>query len=176
MINLLINVISDSISILFASHILKTKGWSMKEVIYGCIKGLDGRMPDWKLGMHAKCFNEIVAGRMMVAIDWADSKAVAITTLEICVFTQMVHGGSWKVLQPNRNGNNPDGCILCLKSFFVGCVLTLKKGNDCIVCSSRYNSFSSLHFVILIHFLMGFWFVLNCLFFSKQMTQALWYM
>ena len=31
----------------------------MKKVIYGCIKGLDGRIPDCKLGMHAKCFNEI---------------------------------------------------------------------------------------------------------------------
>ena len=34
------------------------------------------------------------SGTMVVAIDWTDSKAVAITALEICVFTQIVHGGS----------------------------------------------------------------------------------
>ena len=59
MINLLFNNTSDSISILFASNILKTKGWDMKEVIHGCINGLDGRITECKLGMHAKCFDEI---------------------------------------------------------------------------------------------------------------------
>ena len=59
MINLLFNVISNSISILFASNILKMKRGAVEEVIYGCTRGLDGRIPDCKLGMHAKCFNEI---------------------------------------------------------------------------------------------------------------------
>ena len=31
----------------------------MKEVIYGFTRGLDGRIPDCKLGMHINCFNEI---------------------------------------------------------------------------------------------------------------------
>ena len=31
----------------------------MKEVIYGCLRGLDVRITDCKLGMHAKCFDEI---------------------------------------------------------------------------------------------------------------------
>ena len=33
---------------------------------------------------------------MAVGIDWTDSKADATTDLEICGFTQMVHGGSSK--------------------------------------------------------------------------------
>ena len=46
---------------------------------------------------HKKAwFLILVAGRMVVAIDWKDSKDVAITTLEISVFTQMVHGVRWK--------------------------------------------------------------------------------
>ena len=35
----------------------------------------------------------LAAGKMVLAINWTDSKAVAITALEICVFSQMVHGG-----------------------------------------------------------------------------------
>ena len=77
---------------------------AVEEVIYGCIRGLDGRALDCKLAMHANCFIEIqkkwflilVAGIMVEAIDWTDSKVVAITALGIIVFTQMVNGGSWK--------------------------------------------------------------------------------
>ena len=38
----------------------------------------------------------LVACIMVVGIDWTDSKADATTDLEICGFTQMVHGGSSK--------------------------------------------------------------------------------
>ena len=31
----------------------------MKEVIYGYIRGLDGRISDCMLGMHAKCFDDL---------------------------------------------------------------------------------------------------------------------
>ena len=31
----------------------------MGEVIYGCARGLDGRILDCKLSMHANCFHEM---------------------------------------------------------------------------------------------------------------------
>ena len=65
------------------------------------------------------------AGIMVVAIDWTDSKAVAIMALEICVFTQMVHDWSWKILQ--AKGNYPNGCIICLKSISVWFHSTVNK-------------------------------------------------
>ena len=72
---------------MFASNIVKMKEETVKEVIYDCIRGLDGRMPYCKLAMHAKCFDEIQktllmilgAGTMVATIDWTDSKADAIT-------------------------------------------------------------------------------------------------
>ena len=42
------------------------------------------------------------AGIMVVAIDWTDSKAVAITALEIHVFRQIVHGGSCKTIATKK--------------------------------------------------------------------------
>ena len=72
-VNVCFNVISIQISILFATNILKMKWEAVKAVIYGCITWLDGRIPDCKLGMHAKYFHDIqkasfliiVAGRLM---------------------------------------------------------------------------------------------------------------
>ena len=55
----------------------------------------------------------LVAGKMVVAIDWTDSKAIAITALEICMLTQMVHGESWKNITKK---------MICLKSFSFVCV------------------------------------------------------
>ena len=44
---------------------------------------------------YEKAWFMIFAACMVaLAIDWADSKAVANTALEICVFRQMVHGRS----------------------------------------------------------------------------------
>ena len=37
----------------------KDKGLVVEEVIYGCIGGLDGRISDCKLAMHANCFDQI---------------------------------------------------------------------------------------------------------------------
>ena len=72
---------------------------AVEEVIYGCVKGLDERISDCNLAMNNNCFN-VEAGMMMVAIDLTDSKAVAITTLDICVFIHMLPGGSYKSI-PN---------------------------------------------------------------------------
>ena len=44
---------------MFASNNLKIKGGTVKEVMYGCIRGLDGRIPDCMPAMHADCFDEI---------------------------------------------------------------------------------------------------------------------
>ena len=96
------------ISILFASNILNTKGWAMREVIYECIRGLDGRIPDCKLTMHANYLNKkawfmiLGAGIMVRTINWIGSNTVAITALDICVFTHMVHGGRRKCIATKK--------------------------------------------------------------------------
>ena len=74
----------------------------MEEATYGCIRGLYERIPDCKLAMHSNCFNEVP--KIMIddigsrhnggSIKLVDSKTVAITALEICVFTQIVHDRS----------------------------------------------------------------------------------
>ena len=66
----------------------------MKEVIYGCKRGLDGRISDCKLGMHAKCFSKykkalfmmLGADKIVAAINEKCSKADAIIASKICVF------------------------------------------------------------------------------------------
>ena len=84
--------------------VYKDERGAVEGIICGCVRGLDGIIPDCKLAMHANCFNEIgkewfiifAAGKMVLVTDWADSKVNDITTLDIWVFRQMVHGGSWK--------------------------------------------------------------------------------
>ena len=44
----------------------------------------------------------LAAGTLMVVIDWTDSIAVSITALEICVFTQIVHGEDQKSIATNE--------------------------------------------------------------------------
>ena len=66
----------------------------VEEAYYDCIRGLDERIPDCKLAMHANCFGEI---QRSLIHDFdsrhnGGSKAIAITVLEICVFTHMVYG------------------------------------------------------------------------------------
>ena len=56
MINLLFDTISNSDLNLVCFKFLTMKGWAVKEVIYGCIMGLDGRMPGCKLPIHVDCF------------------------------------------------------------------------------------------------------------------------
>ena len=65
----------------------------MKEVVYGCIRGLDGRITDCKLGMYVKCFNEKQQSLIHDVGSRHNSgsnqlkmlKIVAITALEICI-------------------------------------------------------------------------------------------
>ena len=123
---------SIHISILFASIFLKMNSGAVEVVIYGCIRGLDGRIPDCKLRIHANCFHDIqegpflilVAGSLMETMDWTGSKAVA-STYSHC----------------KDIGNYPNVCNICLKCISVGCVSLGKKSNDCLVYSLCYKSF-----------------------------------
>ena len=118
-------------------------------------------------------FIMLATGNMVVAIDWTNSKAVAITALEIFVFTQMVPW--WKLkkcCQWKEISNYPDRCIFCLKSFSVGCMSLVKKVNDCMACIICSDFFHLYIFTFLINSLMSTCFTSNCFFFSKQMTKA----
>ena len=72
--------------------------------------GLDGRIPDCKLGMHSKCFHDMqiasflifVAGSLLETMDWTGSKAVAIIATKICVLLQMEHGGRRKSIPTKK--------------------------------------------------------------------------
>ena len=60
------------------------KGVIIEEIIFGCIRGLDGKIPDCKLAMHAKCFNEI-RKNMLYNLDSKHDSArngKSLTTLE----------------------------------------------------------------------------------------------
>ena len=99
-----------------------------------------------------ECMPSCSAGSLPGILDWIGSKAVSITASKFFLSSQMVHGGRRKSTATKKYiGNYQDGCIICLKSFSVGCVSLAKKRNDFIVCSTCYSSF----FVILIDFFMG---------------------
>ena len=86
------------------------KRGAVEAVIYGCIRSLDGKTPDCKLGMHSRCFDKIqktsffilVAGNLLETMNWTGSKAVAIIASKICVFTQMMHGGQRKYIPTKK--------------------------------------------------------------------------
>ena len=90
---------------------------------------------------------------------------------DLCVHTD---GAWWKLenyfIQKNVS-KYPDGYIICLTYFSVGCAPPVKKSNKFMVRSIFLFVFF-FHFAILMNHLMGAWFMLNCLFFSKKMTQA----
>ena len=56
----------------------------MKKVIHGCIRGLYGRMSDCKLGMHAKCFDEIQQSMIHDVRSRHNSGSNQIKTLKRC--------------------------------------------------------------------------------------------
>ena len=93
---------------MLASNVLKMKGWAVKEVIYGCIRGLDGRTPGCKLGMHTKCFDKIQKSMILDPCRGQnggskDSEAVAITALEICVLYRWCMVEDEKILPLKRH-------------------------------------------------------------------------
>ena len=44
------------------------KRGAVETVIYGCIKGLDGRISDCKLAMHAECFHEVQKASFLILV------------------------------------------------------------------------------------------------------------
>ena len=79
----------------------------MEEAIYGCKRGIDGRISDYKLVKHAKCFTEI-RKNMLYSFDSkhdSASNGKNVTTMDRfksccrhslrdCMFRQMMHGVS----------------------------------------------------------------------------------
>ena len=59
MIKILFTIIFYSDPNFFPQIFSKMKRGAAEAVIYGCIRGLNGTIPDCKLGMHTNCFNEI---------------------------------------------------------------------------------------------------------------------
>jgi len=48
------NMIKVQISIVFAPNVFKMKWGAVEEVFYGCIKGLESRIPECKLRLNTK--------------------------------------------------------------------------------------------------------------------------
>ena len=128
----------------------------VKAVIYGCMRCLDGRIPDCKLVMHTIFFHEIQQSIILDLCSMQVPRNNGLDRLKSCCHHRLkdlcVHtDGTWckkkKYSHWKDVGNYPDGCIICLKSFSVGCVSLAKMGNDCIVCSLCYN-LCSLHYFI----------------------------
>ena len=127
------------ISILFALNILKTKGWAMKEVIYECIRGLDWKISHCKHGMHGNCFNEVQKSMILDPCRRQNSGNNKLNILiswchhnlrDLCIHTDVAWWKLKKYSHQKDIANYPDGCIICLKSFFVGCVSTVSKSTQ----------------------------------------------
>ena len=99
----------------------------MKEVFYGCIIGLDGRIPDCKLAMHANCYNEIQKSMIHDIGSMHNSGSNRLERLkscchyslrDLCVYTD---GAWWKLktyFHQKDIGNYQDMFIICLKVLF----------------------------------------------------------
>ena len=111
----------------------------MREVIYGCISGLDGRITDCKLGMHSKCFDEIEKSMIHDVGSRHNNGRNQLQMLKSCCHHNLrdlcVHtdGAWWKMKKCSHQKdieNYPDVCIICLKSFSVGSVSAVIKGHE----------------------------------------------
>ena len=122
----------------------------------------------FKLGMHAKCFNEIQRSKIHDIGSRHNNGSNHLKMLKSRCHHSLkdlhVHtdGAWWKIKKYSHQKdsiNYPDGCIICLKSFFVGCVSAVKKvrqtvkmkgdKNDertikCMVCLILFSSFFDL--------------------------------
>ena len=172
-----VNMKHDLLNIIFNSFLnfLPQISWKIKRgaveaVSYCCIRGFYGRIPDCKLWMHAKCFHDI---QKSIVLDPCSRQSTGNNGLvrckscchhslkDLCLITDSACWKKKKYSHQKDIGYYPDGCIICLKSFSVGCVLPVKKGNDCMVCS-----------ICCAIFINSWIFILNCLFFSNQVIQA----
>ena len=75
----------------------------MKEVIYGCKRGLDGIISDCKLGMHAKCFDEIQKSIIHDIGSRHNSGSIQLKIIKSCChhrirdFCVYIDGAWWKM-------------------------------------------------------------------------------
>ena len=126
----------------------------MKKVIYGCIKGLDGRIPDCKLGMHAKCFNEIKKSMILdpccrqngVNNRFERLKSCCHHSLrDLCVYTDCAWWKLKKYCHQKDIGSYPDGCIICLKSFSMECVSAVNKSSQIVKMKVNERKKNQMH-------------------------------
>ena len=128
MINLLFQYYFKFRSQFFCFKYVKDEKGAVEEVIYGWVWSLDGRIPDCKLGMHAKCFSDV----QKYMIDDPESQYnggwIQLDRLKSCCHHRLrdlcVHtDGVWWKLKKDCDqkdiGNYPDVCIICLKSFLL---------------------------------------------------------
>ena len=101
----------------------------------------------------------ILGSRIMVeTIDWTDLKAVAITALEIFVFTQMMHGGSWKVLSPKRCWYLSRLMYHLSEAFSVGCMSTVSKSTQIMEMKGNGNKQERNKYIVCsVELIFNFW-------------------
>ena len=144
------------ISMFFASIFINKKmnRCIVDEVSYGCVRSLDGRKLDWKLAMHANCFNEIWKNMIQDLGSRQNgirnrSDVSSLNKLKSCCHHSIqdlfVHTDcAWcrlkKYCHQKGNFDYPDRLI---KFIYTVCILPLKVSNDGMVyshCSDRLFS------------------------------------
>ena len=127
------------------------KRGGIEAVTYGCIRSLDGRIPNCKLGMHAKCFLDIQKSIILDPCNRQSTGKKGLDRLKSCCHHSLkdlcaiTDGAWWKARKEKKYsdqkdiGNYPNGCVISLKSFSVGHASLRKKGSDCMVCSIHYK-------------------------------------
>ena len=136
----------------------KKKGGALEQVIYGCVRGFIGRIPDCKHAMNANCFNEIWKSMIHDLGSRHNGVGNRLDRLKSCCHHSLrdlcvQSDGAWWYCHKKDIGNYPDGCIICLNAFSVGCVSPVKKGNYCRVHSICFDLF----FLTFLQFLLTPW-------------------
>ena len=118
----------------------QNEGEVIEGVVYGCIKVLDGRIPDCKFDMHAKYFNEIRKnmlhnhdskhdnvrnGRSVITLDKV-KRCCHHRLRDLCAHTD---GAWWKLKKycTHEDIDNYLEFIICLKSFSIGIISPVNK-------------------------------------------------
>ena len=141
---------------------------AVEELIYSYIEGLDGRIPHCKLSIHANCFNEIQKSMIHHLGCRRNCGSNRLERLKSCCHHSLrdmcVHrDGAWWKLKKYCHwkyiNDYPDGCLICMKSFYVCIVSPVdpsiqimkmkgneneKEINNCMVCSIQVFSFFDL--------------------------------
>ena len=104
---------------------------AVKEVIFACVRDLDGRIPDCKFALYANYFNETQIGMIhnlgnrhnggSNRFDWFKS-CCHHSFKDLCIHTESAWWKLKKSFHQKDIGNYSGGCIICLKSFSVWCV------------------------------------------------------